>query len=194
LNESVDMIAALLPVARAFAELDIQYFVGGSVASSFHGATRSTMDVDIIARLEASSVGPFLEKLGQEYYASESAIREAIQQKSCFNLIHFPTAFKIDVFIFKGRKFDHDSLKRAIHGGLDSESGIEFPIASPEDIIISKLEWYQLGNESSERQWQDVVRVMMLLGDTADIVYLKSSAISVKVVGLLQRLLDQVIR
>ena len=63
------------------------------------------------------------------------------------------------------------------------------PIASPEDTILSKLEWYRLGNEVSERQWDDVVRVMKILGDHANHKYLMRNAADLNVADLLQKLL-----
>ena len=46
-------------------------------------------------------------------------------------------------------------MNRAVAGKIDLLSNTEFPIASPEDTILSMLEWYRLGNEASERQWED---------------------------------------
>ena len=57
-------------------------------------------------------------------------------------------------------------------------------------MILSKLEWYRLGNEISERQWEDVTRVMKILGDQADLEYLKQNAVELNVADLLQKLLD----
>ena len=50
------LIVALEPVARIFQSLGIGFYVGGSVASSFHGAARSTMDVDLVADLRPENV------------------------------------------------------------------------------------------------------------------------------------------
>ena len=63
-------------------------------------------------------------------------------------------------------------------------------VESSEDAIISKLEWYRKTNETSERQWDDVTRLMKLLGDAADTQYLRASAESVGVQDLLERLLS----
>ena len=41
---------------------------------------------------------------------------------------------------------------------------VEIPITTAEDAINCKLERYQLTNESSERQWDDVTRMFDLLG------------------------------
>ena len=43
LSELDDLVAALAPVVTAFQNLRIRHYIGGSVASSFHGAARSTI-------------------------------------------------------------------------------------------------------------------------------------------------------
>jgi hypothetical protein len=44
-----------MPVIAAFNRLQVAYYVGGSVASSYHGAVRSTMDIDIVSDLSKQS-------------------------------------------------------------------------------------------------------------------------------------------
>ena len=83
---------------------------------------------------------------------SVSAIIDAIERCSCFNLIHLSSSFKVDVFILKNRGFDIASVTRAEPGKVDPQSEFEVPIASPEDTIFSKLECDRSGNEVSERQ------------------------------------------
>ncbi len=186
------LIEALEPVATVLQSLDIRFYVGGSVASSFHGAARSTMDVDLVADLSRENVEPFISRLGNEnYYVSQAAIEDAINRSSCFNVIHLASSFKVDIFIFKSRNFDKSSMNRAAPGKIDSQSEFQVPIASPEDTILSKLEWYRLGNEVSERQWDDVVRVMKILGNKVDQDYLEHYAIELAVSDLLQKLLAE---
>ncbi len=95
-SDADDLVLALRPVAQALQSLGVRFYVGGSVASSFHGAVRSTMDVDLVCELAEADVPMLLSRLGDDYYASEPAIRDAIRRKSCFNLIHLPTSFKVD--------------------------------------------------------------------------------------------------
>ncbi|MCR9296041.1 MAG: hypothetical protein NXI32_25275 [bacterium] len=191
MSDTDDLLLALEPVARALQSVGVRFYVGGSVASSFHGALRSTMDVDLVCELLETDVPQFLDEIGTDYYASEPAILEAIRRKSCFNLIHLPTSFKVDVFISRQRSFDLQALSRAQQGSLGGSPGFALPIASPEDVIVIKLEWYRLGGEVSERQWGDVSRLIRLLGDTADIHYLREAASSVGVADLLARLLEE---
>ena len=190
LNELDDLIAALAPVVAAFRQLNVRHYVGGSVASSFHGAARSTMDVDLVCEFAADQIDAFVACFDTDYYVSESAIREAVRRKSCFNLIHLPTSFKVDVFVSRRRPFDIESMRRATPECLGRDRTVDVPIATAEDAIISKLEWYRKTNETSDRQWDDVSRLITLLGTTADLAYLRSAAESVGVSDLLDRLIN----
>ena len=49
-------------------------------------------------------------------------------------------------------------------------------IASPEDIIVQKLYGDKLGNEISDRQWQDVLVVLKVQGRHIEYPYLKNTA------------------
>lgn len=192
MSDLKDLIAALGPVVAAFRDLQISHYVGGSVASSFHGAARSTMDVDLVCEMTAEQIPSFIRHFGADFYLSEPAIREAIQRKSCFNLIHLPTSFKVDIFVSRRRPFDLNSMSRATREQLgDVDNSLEVPIATAEDAIISKLERYRKKNETSERQWDDVTRLVAILGDLADREYLQSAAESVGVDDLLTRLIAE---
>lgn len=149
------------------------------------------MDVDLVCELQERHVAEFLSLLGSDYYASEAAIREAIRRRSCFNLIHLPTSFKVDLFINRRRPFDMEAMSRASLQRLGDDIIVEVPVAAIEDSIISKLEWYRLSNEASERQWNDVTRLVDLAGQTLDVEYLQRAAESVGVTDLLERVLRQ---
>jgi hypothetical protein len=68
---------------------------------------------------------------------------------------------KIDVFVNRGRPFDEQAFDRAspvrFAEGPDAQS---INVASPEDTVLAKLEWFRAGGEVSERQWADVVGVL----------------------------------
>jgi hypothetical protein len=190
LDELEELVDALAPVASALRRLGVRHYVGGSVASSFHGATRSTMDVDLVCELKENDISRLIQSIGTDFYTSDTAMRDAIRRGGCFNLIHLPTSFKVDVFISRGRPFDLESMARASMERLGERRIVEIPIATAEDSIISKLEWYRSTNETSERQWDDVSRLLDLLGENIDRDYLYRAAESVGVEDLLSRLMD----
>ncbi len=156
---------------------------------SFHGAARSTVDVDIVAELDATSAAKLVTSLQGAYYASTSAALDAVRRRSCFNLIHLDTAFKVDVFVSKGRPYDQSAFARASAGQLMAADPMVVPIASAEDTIVAKFEWYRLGGDVSERQWNDVKTVARLKGEQLDFDYVRQAALQLGVVDLLARLL-----
>jgi len=59
-----------------------------------------------------------------------------------------------------------------------------------EDILLTKLKWYRLGDEVSGRQWDDVSRLTKLHRDTLEWDYLDTQAREAKVADLLEKLRD----
>lgn len=103
LSDADDLVDALAPVVQVLRKLAVPHFDGGSIASSFHGATRSTMDVDLICELTEDKVDAFVASFAENFYISQSAVQDAVSRKSCFNLIHLPTSFKVDIFVSRRR-------------------------------------------------------------------------------------------
>ena len=189
MSDGDDLIVALRPVAEAFRRLGVRFYVGGSVASTFHGAIRSTMDVDLVCDLAEADVASFAESFGEEFYISLSAVQQAVQRKSCFNLIHLPTSYKIDVFVNRGRPFDLAAMDRAKDQDIVEGGGLTVPIATVEDSIVAKLEWFRMTNETSERQWDDVSKMVALHEQSLDVEQMRSMAESIGVGDLLAKLL-----
>ncbi len=170
-----DILQAIQPVISAINKLSIPYYIGGSIASSIYGIARATMDVDIVADIRPNYIPPLKQILENEYYIDENMIKDAIQRLSSFNLIHLETMIKIDVFIHNKRQlFAEESLRRKQRDTLeDSKDAPEFYFSSPEDIIINKLQWYEMGNRISERQLLDVLGVIKVQSKNLDKEYLR---------------------
>ncbi len=179
-----------LEAGRIFTQLKVRWLLGGSLASSAHGIPRATFDADLLADLHATHIQPFLKALGDCWYADEQAIRDAITGRSSFNLIHFDTALKVDVFIPKLRHFERMEFARARPVILSEETGETAPVCCPEDIIVAKLEWFRSGGELSERQWADVLGVLRLNRDHLDTEVMRTSATELGVLDLLEKALD----
>ncbi len=186
------LVEALEPVARALESLGARYFVGGSLASSARGLARASLDVDLIADLRPDQAPGLAALLSPHYYLSEEAIQEAIAHRSSFNVVHLATMMKVDVFISRGRSWDREALARARNVSLeDGAEGSYFPVASTEDIVLAKLEWYRLGAERSERQWSDVIGVLRTSGEAIDRPYLERHARALGVSDLLTKALEE---
>ena len=187
-----DLVETLVPVARTLDSLGVRYFVGGSLASSARGIARASLDVDLVADLRMEHVQDFAARLRPAYYVSEEAIRDAIAKRTSFNVVHLETMMKVDVFVSRGRPWDAEALARARNESLDEgEEAIRFPIASAEDVVLAKLEWYRLGGEHSERQWSDVLGVLRTSAGMMDRPYIVRHAETLGVRDLLEKALDE---
>lgn len=185
-----DIVLALDMVIACFEKLGIAYYIGGSVASSAYGIARATMDVDLVANVEIRQVNHLVKALETDYYIDAEMIRDAIHRSDSFNLIHLETMFKIDVFIVKDRPYDSEALTRRRGDTLDEESSRKFYLASPEDVILNKLLWYQKGGGVSQQQWKDVLGVLKVQRDKLDLEYLEYWASMLNLSDLLNRSLD----
>jgi hypothetical protein len=185
------ILVSLFPVVEAFEQLGIDYYVGGSVASLAHGFYRTTADVDIIADIRMKDIQPLVQRLQDAFYIDADMIKEAIKHRSEFNLLHYNTMFKVDVFIQKNRPFDLEVRSRVEEGTLtDSQNDRPFFVESPEDVVLTKLEWYKMGGEVSERQWKDVLGVLKLRGTALELQYLRHWAAVLDINDLLERALE----
>lgn len=179
-------------VTRILEKLDVRYLIGGSLASTLHGMVRTTQDSDIVADLRPEHKEVFVRDLTEEFYIDKELIAEAIAQRSSFNIIHRESFFKVDVFVPKSRPFVEEQLSRAQRQILSVEPPAEAMVATPEDTILSKLEWYRIGGEVSERQWRDVLGILEVQGGNLDLNYLRRWAKELKVSDLLDAALIEV--
>ena len=178
-------------VAQTLEQIGIPYAVGGSLASSLHGVMRSTLDVDIVADMKMEHIPPLIAALSKEFYADDEMMKDAIEHHSSFNLIHYETAFKVDIFIRKTRAFDGMQLERRQTSVIATNPEESIYVTSPEDTILAKLEWYRMGGEMSDRQWRDILGVLKTRAGELDLVYLRKWANELKVTDLLERALKE---
>jgi hypothetical protein len=185
---AADLIAALMPVLEALDALGVRYYVGGSVASSIHGVPRASIDADVVAALDSDHVPLLAERLRALYYLDEDRMRDAVDRRLSFNVIHLSTMFKVDVFVSKGRPFDREALSRARVDALgEAAEAPSVRVASAEDTVLAKLEWFRSGGESSERQWTDIVGLLRARSGRLDTAYLEKWAAALGVTDLLER-------
>ena len=177
-------------VAGAFEATGIRYFLGGSVASALYGEARSTRDIDFVAAMLPPHVDPLVAALGIEFYADARAIAEAVAARRSFNVIHLDTMVKADIFVFKADAFGRSQFSRLAGKQLSTSDSTLINVASPEDTILAKLQWYRDGGGVSDRQWNDVLGVLKVQGPALDRAYLREWGSQLGLTDLLQRAMD----
>jgi len=181
-------IEVTLEITRVLEDLGIEYLVGGSLASSLHGHPRSTQDVDVVADLRPEHIEPLVAAIRSAFYLDEPAIRDAVDRRSSFNIIHLRTLFKVDVFVAGDDLPTRREMQRRRPYRLEDPPA-DIIVASPEDIIVQKLHWYRLGDHVSERQWGDAMNVLTVRGSNLDREYMHDLAAQMGVDDLLTRAL-----
>jgi hypothetical protein len=163
----------------------VPYYIAGSIASTAYSLPRTTNDVDIVAELRVQHVVAFVSRLEPDYYVDRGSVLEAIARQGTFNMTHQATGINIDVFIPVGRPFDREQFARA-QGHVLPGVGREVNLASPEDVLLNKLAWYELGNRVSDVQWRDVQSLLRVQGEALDITYMRRWAAQIRVSDLLE--------
>jgi hypothetical protein len=149
----------------------VPYMVTGSYASSAHGVPRATNDIDIVIVIAPSLDqlrGLIRELPDDRYYADELDAVDALKHQSQFNVIDFATTWKADLIIRKNRAFSTEEFaRRRTH----TIAGVEVRLATAEDILLAKLEWYKEGE--SARQLEDIVGIIRRQGTSLDREYVE---------------------
>jgi hypothetical protein len=165
---------ALATVVDLLERHAIPYMVTGSVASSDDGRPRSTHDANVVIDPTEQQLTPFIEALvGGGFYADAHAAVRALGRRSLFNVIETGTASKIDLIIRRDRPFSLEEFSRRRPVDLTFRSGVE--LVSPEDAILSKLEWASVSG-SSARQLADI-RGIIDVTPQLDLTYIEHWAV-----------------
>jgi hypothetical protein len=176
----------LVHIIQALNKANIPYMISGSVGSSFHGQPRATNDADIVIAPTAEQITSFIELLGPDFYVSKEAVKQAIENKTMFNIIDIQSGYKADLIIRKQRPYSQQEFARRTSVNF---FGIETYFVRPEDSILSKLEWSK--GRQSETQYKDALGVLLTQKDDLDYEYLKKWAKELDIEGALGNLLKE---
>lgn len=187
MTDRVDPFAVAIAVTRALDALGVASTVGGSIASSFAGEPRSTLDIDIVAALEEGHIPGLVSALSAEFYVDGDALRRAVRTMTIANLIHQATMLKVDLFVAGGTPIDAQQIARRQPVGVGD--GLTLYVHPPEDILLQKLRWFRQGGGVSDRQWRDVRAIVRVQASRLDRDYLRRNAAVLGVSDLLERAL-----
>ena len=172
--------------------LEIPYYLGVGLASSFWGERRQTEDADIAVILEPDKVQQLIADLSTDFYVSDTAIDDAMSDRaSSFNVIHMASVIKADIYpINTTNTLALEAMSRRKQVRLFSEDKSIY-LASAEDIVLQKLRGYKIADNYSEKQWRDILGVLKARGQQLDFDYLKLWSDRLQLTPELEQALDE---
>lgn len=167
----------------------VRYAIGGSIASSHYGEPRSTLDVDIAIHLTHEQTDAFIQFFSNKgLYIFPESVEKAARQGGDFQIIDGNTAFKTDFYATKPsmtpqqqRIFDRAQQR------IYDEAGHSAFFMSPEDVILTKLEWYMLGK--SDKHLHDIGGIIKTQQKRLDYAYIEAHVDEISARAVWEKLL-----
>jgi hypothetical protein len=153
---------ALTALLDALEEAGVAYMIVGSWASGVHGEARATHDTDVVVQVAQGKFARFVGLLRGGFYLPARAW-DALASGRGTNVIHVETALKVDLIPVRDREFSQLEFSRRVAVQL---LGKPRSFASPEDTLLSKLEWAKRGG--GERHIEDAIGVARVQGPALD--------------------------
>lgn len=165
----MEQVEFLQLAVKKLNELGISWMLVGSYATSAWGEARFTDDIDIVVNLSPDQVTSLCAAFaGDEFYVSEAAARDAVRVRKQFNVLHPASGNKIDFMIARQDEWGRLQMDRRQQGTI--QAGLTVQIASPEDVIISKMRYYKEGG--SDKHLRDSAGVLAVQGGNIDRTYI----------------------
>lgn len=160
-----------LKILKVLEDKNIPYMISGSVGSMIYGAPRMTNDINIVVELHPEQIGTLMNSFSEEeyYYPSVDFIKKVINEKSQFNIIHLESGSKADLIIKKDTEFAEAEFSR--RKSIPFTENFQASSASAEDIIISKIAFYELGK--SEKHISDILSILKISEKEIDLKYIE---------------------
>lgn len=156
----------LRTVVDALQAAGIPHMVTGSLASAIHGQPRATRDIDLVIDPDGEAIEILVASLPADRFYVGDALT-AIARRDMFNVIDTATGWKVDLIIRKDRAFSREEFGRRRPATI---AGVRTHVSTPEDAILSKLEWHRMSGSDIQRR--DVIEMIIANLDSLDRAYL----------------------
>jgi hypothetical protein len=184
------LYALVASVVAILDDLGIPYAVGGSLASSLVGEPRSTNDGDVAIHVDRAQGALLVARLSERFYVPAATAAAAIETQSSFNVLDLETGSKVDLFVLGDNVLDRMQIARRTRRAVPGLA-IELWVTATEDQILRKLDWYRIGEGTSDRQWRDICAIGRVQYDVLDMPYLLATAEEVGLSDLLEQALRE---
>ena len=160
MNEELELIKE---VASLLEQAGIGYLMTGSMAMAVYATPRMTRDIDMVIQVTHEDIEKIVELFQNDFYIDETSVRQAVDNRGMFNIIHNESVIKIDFIVRKDEEYRLEEFARRQTVEIE---GQPISVVAPEDLILSKLVWAR--QSDSELQLGDVRQMLTALNDIDD--------------------------
>lgn len=161
-------VDSLTHFLRSVNSTHIPYMITGAYAVSYYGMPRATHDVDVVIAITAEDVEKICKGLKKNYELDREMIENAVLFRTHFSIIHLKSDLKADLWVLKDNAVENAKFKRKQKVSL---FGVSTYMISPEDIIITKLDWYKRSKNS--KHMDDVIGIIKVQSNKLDLTYMR---------------------
>ncbi len=181
-------------VLAALEAAGIAYLIGGAVAAWAWGEPRATLDLDLVVNIPLEAVGRLSDELKKRdmLVPAEIILDNILETRADLpiNAIHMYSGYKADLYpLREGDVLRATAFERRRKVDLGAPLG-EVYLHSPEDLIIYKLWYYSLSQQT--KHIRDITSIVTTLDDELDHSYISSWMGKMGLTGLWEALLAKI--
>ena len=161
-------------VIQAVEAAEVSYMIGGAVAAWAWGEPRATLDLDVVVNIPIESVSRLSKELEKRdmLVPADILLDNILEARTDIpiNAIHMYSGYKADLYpLRKGDELRVSAFERRQKIDLGEPLG-EVYLHSPEDLIIYKLWYYSLSQQT--KHFRDITSIVLTLGEELDFDYI----------------------
>jgi len=161
---------AVSTVIRALDIIGMPHMLTGSLASNFYGVPRSSDDADLVLQTLEFDFAALRKELEPGLRINPQLSFETITGTYRYIIEKLEgEPYKIELFFLSDDPHDRIRFERRLPTRFDRHATF---VASPEDVVVTKLRWSQLGKRNKD--FDDVRNVLAVQGDSLDWPYIEN--------------------
>lgn len=149
---------ALISLIRTLEKTSIPYMIVGSFSSNFYGIPRSTMDADLVLKIDSEDWGKLCSMLPAHLEWEQQSSFEMISSTRKELIKVKDSSFEIELFHLSND--EHDTARFTRRQKVEVLKGVSAYLPQAEDVIIQKLRWSKAGMRSKD--FADVVAILQV--------------------------------